>query len=138
VRDLARGLFEYRRQLETLATGLGSGASAGDEAVTELRSAIECLLCDHFDPLVRGLLGALSGPAGQLAMAVQNLWGAERLLLSLASELPHSPLEDAMLDGEIEMDEPTEMRVTISAVLEDQLGLAVENLLHAALYQRPR
>lgn len=141
---MAHGLIEQRRKLEALAAGIGaSGATIEDEAeappdpLMDLCSAIECLLCDHFDPLLRGLLGAMSEPPGQLVAVVQELWGVERRLQRLATELPRSPREEAMLEGEIEPDEPTEVRTVISTVLGDQLHLAVENLLYAALYKPP-
>jgi hypothetical protein len=139
-----RGLIEHRQRLGALSLDLNvSGTAAEDEPeepsdpAFELCSAIECLLYDHFDPLLRGLIGAVSSAGGQLAGAIQKLWAVERQLQHFAAQLPHSPLEEAMLEGEIEPDEPTEMRTVIGAVLDDQLDLAVKNLLYAALYRRP-
>jgi hypothetical protein len=139
-----RGLIEHRQRLGALVLGLDASGAAGEEEPEgppdpelELCSALECLLHDHFDPLLRGLIAAVSSAGGQLAGAIQKLWAAERQLHHLASQLPRSPLEEAMLEGEIEPDEPTEIRTVIAAVLDDQIGLAVRNLLYAALYRRP-
>lgn len=128
LQDIAKGLIRYRFLLEAAAAGLE------DEEAADLH----CILADGFDPLLRGLLAAMGNPAGgQLLEAVLGLRRVERLLQSVAEQLPRSPGEDEMLDGKMEPDEPTEIRTTISAVLVDQLQPAVENLLHAMMYRAP-
>ena len=127
--DIAKELIRYRFLVETLVAGLQDEEEAAD---------LHCILADGFDPLLRGLLAAMGNPAGgQLLEAVLGLRRVERLLQSVAEQLPRSPGEDEMLDGKMEPDEPTEIRTTISAVLVDQLRPAVDNLLHAMLYRAP-
>lgn len=126
--DVAKELIRYRFLVETLIAGLKEEDAAD----------LHCILADGFDPLLRGLLAAMGNPAGgQLLEAVFGLRRVERLLQSVAEQLPRSPGEDEMLDGKMEPDEPTEIRTTISAVLVDQLRPAVDNLLHAMLYRAP-
>jgi hypothetical protein len=43
-----------------------------------------------------------------------------------------------MLDGKIPADLPTEIKMTLVAVIEDQLNPAFENLLHAVGYNAPK
>jgi hypothetical protein len=43
-----------------------------------------------------------------------------------------------MLDGKIPPDLPTEMKLALVAVIEDQLNQAYENLLHAVGYNVPK
>ncbi len=128
LRDIAKELIRYRFLVEGLADSLK------EEDATDLH----CILTDGFDPLLRGLLAAVGNPAGgQLLKAVLGLRRVERLLQSVADQLPRSPDEDEMLDGKMEPDETTEIRTTISAVLVDQLQPAVDNLLHAMMYRAP-
>lgn len=135
------GLVRFRFRLAGVPFDLegSTGQSEGvEDAETELRSNLECALIDHFDPLLRTLLNTVaSHPRAKLLEAALDLAGVKHRLNCLSENLPRSPQEDAMLDGEIPADEPTEMRITINAVLVDQLDLAIDNLLHAAGYRHP-
>jgi hypothetical protein len=71
-----------------------------------------------------------------LLEAALDLAGLRHRLQCLRATLPSSPDEDAMLDGDIPADVPAEMKVTIMAVVEDQLNLAYDNLLHAVRYRK--
>jgi hypothetical protein len=64
--------------------------------------------------------------------AALDLAGLRSRLRLLAAGLPRSPQADDMLEGRAPLDEPTEMRITLNAVVEDQLDEALGNLLHAA------
>jgi hypothetical protein len=138
---VAEGLIRHRFDLARLVFGLESiqEDQADDSAKpgTELRSDLECALVDHFDPLLRTILGSAGGPRGKLLEAALDLAGFKYRLQSFCEALPRSPQEDAMLDGEIPSDVPTEMRTTINAIIEDQLDLALENLLYAVGYNSP-
>lgn len=131
----AESLIRYRFDLARLAFGL---ESAGEEAgAATLRADLECAIVDNFDPLLRTILRATGGPRGRLLEAALDLAGLRHRLQCLGAALPPSPEEDAMLDGRIPADVPTEMKTTIMAVVEDQLSLAYENLLHAVRYNAP-
>ncbi len=121
---------------------LGDGETEGDApapepAAEEMAAVLECLLADSFDPLLRGLLATLDTPRSRLLGAALDLEQVRGSLNRIAAGLPHSPEEDAMLEGEIPADPPTEMRTTIHVVLVEQLGPAVDNLLYAARYKVP-
>lgn len=134
---VAEGLIQYRFDLARLVFGL---ASAGEDQAEEIafRADLDCALADHFDPLLKTILGAAGGLRGTLLEATLDLAGLRHRLQCFYETLPRSPQEDAMLDGEIPADVPTEMKITIVAVIEDQLNLALENLLHAVGYNVPK
>jgi hypothetical protein len=134
---LAEGLIQYRFSLAHLVFGLEC-SEENQPAEAALRADLECAIVDHFDPLLRTILGSAGGPRGTLLEAALDLVGFKHRLQSLCEALPRSPQEDAMLDGEIPSDVPTEMRTTINAIIEDQLDLALENLLHAVGYNAPK
>jgi hypothetical protein len=138
---LAGGLIRYRFDLVRLVFGLeGFPEDQADDAATpeaELRSGLECALVDHLDPLLRTILESVGGLRRTLLDSALDLVGFEHQILSFCDALPRSPEEDAMLDGEIPADVPTEMRITINAIIGDQLKLALDNLLHAARYSAP-
>lgn len=138
---IAEDLVRFRFQLAGLTFDLASyGTDEADvigDAETGLRAHLECALVDHFDPLLRSLLAAAGGSRARILEGVLDLAGVQHRLRTVADNLPRSPQEDAMLDGEIPADAPMEVRTTIGAVLEDQLELAIANLLHAAEYKIP-
>ncbi len=139
--DIAEGLVRFRFQLAGLTFDLASyGTDEADvigDAETGLRAHLEHALVDHFDPLLRSLLGSAGGTRARLLEGVLDLAGLQHRLQTVADNLPRSPREDAMLDGEIPPDAPMEVRTTIGAILEDQLDLAIGNLLRAAEYRVP-
>jgi hypothetical protein len=67
-----------------------------------------------------------------LAAITLDLLGVEDRCRGILASLPRSPNEDAMIEGRIAWDLPTELRTTIECVLEDQVRLAVESLERAA------
>jgi hypothetical protein len=67
-----------------------------------------------------------------LAAIALDLLGVEDRCREILASLPRSPEEDAMIEGRIAWDLPTELLTTIECVLEDQLRLAVEALERAA------
>jgi hypothetical protein len=138
---VAEGLLRYRFDLTRLVFELESfqedQADATAKPEAELRSDLECALMDHLDPLLRTILGAAGGARGKLLEVALDLGRLKNRLQAFCEALPHSPQEDAMLDGEIPSDVPTEMRTTVGAIIEDQLNLALENLLHAIGYIAP-
>jgi hypothetical protein len=131
---VTQALVRFRFHLAGVLAGL---KAEQDSAETELRSDVECALVDNFDPLLRTLLAAAGGPRAKALEAALDLAGLRLRLQNFSESLPHSPQEDAMLDGKIPTDLSAEMRFTITAIVEDQLDLAVENLLHAAGYEPP-
>lgn len=139
--EIVDGLVRFRFVLSGVTLDLEGSTDQADgatDAETELRSNLECALVDHFDPMLRTLLNTAGGhPRAKLLEAAVDLAGVRHRLKVIAENLPRSPQEDAMLDGDIPADEPTEMRTTINAILGDQLDLAIDNLLHAAGYQYP-
>jgi hypothetical protein len=57
-------------------------------------------------------------------------------LVRVRATLPVSPREDAMLEGEEELDEATEMRGVIECALADWIEPAIRKLAAAAKYRR--
>jgi hypothetical protein len=137
--DVTEAMVRFRFHLVGVLSGLRNPDLAGEEtdAETELRSDLECALVDNFDPLLRTLLAAAGGARAKVLEGALDLAGLKLRLQALSDSLPRSPREDAMLEGEIPADVPTEMRTTINAVVEDQLDFALDNLLHAAGYKAP-
>ena len=133
---VAEGLIGYRFDLARILFGLESTGEASPEA--ELRSDLECAIVDHFDPLLKTILKAAGGLRGMLLEAALDLAGLRHRLQCFREALPCSQDEDAMFDGELPADLPTEMKITLAAVIEDQLNLAYENLLHAVGYNAPQ
>lgn len=129
---MTEGLIRYRFDLARLAFSLEGAREETEDA--GLRADLECAIVDHFDPLLRTILEAAGDPRGKLLEAALDLAGLRHRLDCLRESLPSSPEEDAMIDGDIPTDVPTEMKLTLMAVVEDQLNLAYENLLHAAGY----
>jgi hypothetical protein len=68
-------------------------------------------------------------PQARMMEAALDITVLRSRLRILAASLPRSPEEDAMLEGRVPLDEPTEMRLTLNAVVEDQLDQALGNLL---------
>jgi hypothetical protein len=132
---LAEALIRSRLGLGRLVLSLENDEEESPE--TELRSDLECVLIDHFDPLLKAMCGATGGPRGELLEAAFDTMKLMLRLQTLGQELPHSPQEEEMLEGAIPTDVPTEIRITLVAVVEDQLDLALENLLHAVRYRGP-
>ncbi len=139
--SLMEGLLRFRFRLAGMAFDLERfEADVADEitdAEAALRVSLEDSLVQHFDPLLRALLAAAGDPRSTLLEVVLDLASLKHKLQAFAHDLPRSPQEDAMLEGEIPSDSPTEIRTTINAVNGDQLDLAIENLLHAARYKQP-
>jgi hypothetical protein len=69
--------------------------------------------------------------AALAAMALDLLALEDRCRVILA-RLPRSPNEDAMIEGRIAWDLPTELRTTIECFLVDELRLAIASLERAA------
>jgi hypothetical protein len=67
-----------------------------------------------------------------LAAIALDLLGVEDRCREILASLPRSPEEDAMIEGRMAWDLPTELRTTIECVLGDQLRPAVESLERAA------
>ncbi|HEX3127337.1 MAG TPA: hypothetical protein VH394_08410 [Thermoanaerobaculia bacterium] len=131
-------LIACRFDLAALILGLGKTGEAEEEGPeAELCAVLECAILDHFDPLLKGLLNAAGGPRGALLEAAFDLAVVRHRLESLRAALPSSPDEDAMLAGEIPADLPAEMKMTLVAVIDDQLGTAYENLLQAVRCRAP-
>lgn len=136
--DVTQALVRFRFHLAGLLSGLKAEQDGLEaDAETELRSDVECALVDNFAPLLRTLLTAAGGPQAKVLETALDLAGLRLRLEIFSANLPRSSQEDAMLEGEIPADVPTEMRTTITAVVEDQLNLALDNLLHAAGYRPP-
>ena len=137
--EIVEGMMEYRSQIADIAAGLPTYELSEHpiEDRSELRSALECALVDACDPLLRALLAAAGGPLATLLEAALDLTALRSKLEQMCEGLPHSPQEEAMLDGEAEPDEPMEIRATVQAVIVDQLTPAMENLLRAARYRHP-
>jgi hypothetical protein len=87
--------------------------------------------------MLHSLLSTAGDPKARILENALDLARIRHRLQSVSDNLPRSPREEAMLEGEIPSDEPTEMRTTINAVIVDQLDFALENLLHAAGYKPP-
>lgn len=131
----AESLISNRFRLARLVFGLESAVDETEEAL--LRADLECAIVDHFDPLLKTILKAAGGLRGTLLEAALDLAGLRHRLEIFREVLPCSRDEDAMLDGEIPADMATEMKLTLVAVIEDQLNLAYDNLLHAVRYSAP-
>lgn len=138
---VTEGLIRFRFRLPGKVLDLASfaedHADTISDAEVELRAHLEQAFVDHFDPLLRLLLKAAGDPRAQVLEAVLDLVGLQHRLKAVADNLPRSPREDEMIEGRIPPDSPTEMRTTINAVVEDQMDLAISNLLRAAGYQPP-
>ena len=138
--DMTETLARLRFHLASVVEGLEMDQEEDEEdpEVEELRADVECVLFDHFDPMLRSLLAAAAGdPRARVLEAALDVAGLRTRLQILSAGLPRSPREDAMIEGEIPADVPTEMRTTLNAVIVDQLDLALANLLHAADYRPP-
>jgi hypothetical protein len=138
--DMTETLVRVRFHMASVAAGLETDRDEEEEnpEIGNLLADVECLLFDHFDPMLRSLLAAAADrPQARVMEAALDLAGLRTRLRSLSASLPRSPREDAMFEGEIPPDTPTEMRIVLSAVVEDQLDLALDNLLHAAEYSPP-
>jgi hypothetical protein len=137
--EFAEVMMEYRPQVAAIATSLRTSEEPQEDPTddrSELGSVLECAFVDSFDLLLRGLLAAAGGPHAKL---MEGALDVARLIFELeqmCEGLPHSPQEDAMLDGEVEPDEPTEIRTTVQAMIVDQLQPALDNLLYAARYRQ--
>jgi hypothetical protein len=136
--DTTESLVRLRFHMASVALGLEIDPEDEDPEAENLRADVECVLFDHFDPMLRSLLAAAAGnPRARILEAALDVARLRTRLQALSASLPRSPEEDAMLEGRIPADVPTEMRTTINAVVEDQLDLAFDNLLHAADYMPP-
>lgn len=127
-------LVRIRFHLASLAASLETDQDEEDEnpEIAELRADVECALIDHFDPMLRTLLEASGSTRAKVLQAAIDIEGLKNRLRNLSASLPRSPQEDAMFDGEIPPDEPTDIRITLNAVVDDQLDLALGNLLRVA------
>jgi hypothetical protein len=134
--QLAEGLIRYRFDLARLVFGLESSEQDQPEEAA-LRADLECAIVDHFDPLLKTILKAAGGLRGALLETALDLAGIRHRLQCFREGLPCSQDEDDMFDGKIPADVPTEMKITLAAVIEDQLDLAYENLLYAVGYSAP-
>lgn len=123
--DLAVGLLRFRVRLAGMAFDRDGFAG------------LEELLANGFDPLVRAVLAEAGGPRAALLEAALDLAELKNRLTRAARDLPRSPDEDAMLEGDLPPDLFTEIRTTVAAVGGDQLDLAIDNLLVAAGYRQP-
>ncbi len=138
---VTEGLIRFRFRLPGDALDLASfeedHADEIADAEVELRAHLEHSFIEHFDPLLRVLLDASGDPRAKVLAAVLELVGLQYRLQTIADHLPRSQREEEMVEGLIPPDSPTEMRTVIGAVNEDQLDLAINNLLHAAGYTPP-
>jgi hypothetical protein len=67
-----------------------------------------------------------------LSAIALDLLGVEDRCREILASLPRSPDEDAMIEGRMAWDLPTELRTTIECFLVDELRLAIESLERAA------
>jgi hypothetical protein len=67
-----------------------------------------------------------------LAAIALDLLGVEDRCREILASLPRSPEEDAMIEGRMAWDLPTELRTTIECFLVDELRLGIESLERAA------
>lgn len=140
--DLAVGLLRLRVRLAHIALDLERVETVPVDDDTPKtssppRAGLEDLLAKHFDPLVRAVLIEAGGPRAALLEVVLDLVALKTRLHSTARDLPRSPDEDAMLEGDLTPDLFTEIRTTVNAVSGDQFDLAIDNLLCAAGYKQP-
>ncbi|MES1245420.1 MAG: hypothetical protein ABUT39_27700 [Acidobacteriota bacterium] len=124
---VAEGLIEYRFHLARLLFGLES--KEAEEALA--RADLESAIVDHFDPLLKAILKVAGGLRGTLLEAALDLAGLRHRLHCVREALPVSEDEEAMLEGRIPADLPVEIRLSLVAVIDDQLDLAYHNLLRA-------
>lgn len=133
---IAERLIQHRFNLARLVSGLESDEEKqAEEAV--LRADLECAIADHFDPLLRTMLQTAGGLRGKLLEAALDIAGLRHRLECLARTLPRSEHEDAMFEGEKPPDLLTEVKITLAAVIEDQLNDAYQNLVFAMGYDTP-
>ena len=71
----------------------------------------------------------------ELRALVEDLDGIRARLVALHGRLPLPPEEAALLDDEVELDFPTEVRSVIECVLSDNLQPAIRDLAVAASYR---
>lgn len=133
---IAEKMIEHRFSLARVIAGLESDEEKETEEAV-LRADLECAIVDHFDPLVRAILQSAGGLRGKLLEAALDVAALRHRLECLARLLPRSQHEDAMFEGDMPPDMSTEMKITIGAVVEEQLADAYENLLHAVGYDTP-
>jgi hypothetical protein len=76
----------------------------------------------------------LTPPEAQAALTAiaLDLLALEDRCREILASLPRSPDEDAMIEGRMAWDLPTELRTTIECLMEDHLRPAVESLERAA------
>jgi hypothetical protein len=67
-----------------------------------------------------------------LSAIALNLLGIEDRCQQLLASLPRSPDEDAMIEGRIPLDLPTELRATVECFMVDELRPAIESLERVA------
>ena len=67
-----------------------------------------------------------------LSAIALDLLGVEDRCREILASLPRSPNEDAMIEGRMAWDLPTELLTTIECLMEDQLRPAVESLEQAS------
>lgn len=130
--DMTQTLVHVRFHMASVAAGLETDLDEEEEnpEIGDLRADVECLLFDHFDPMLRSLLAAAADrPRARIMEAALDIACLRSRLRLLAASLPRSPEEDNMLDGKALLDEPTDLRLTLNAVVEDQLDQALDNLL---------
>jgi len=78
--------------------------------------------------------GVLAAVAAQeeLRTVADELLRIEDRLRTVRDVLPRSPDEDAMFEGRVAWDLPTELRAVVECVLEEQLRRAIESLERAS------
>ncbi len=137
----AEKLTRFRFRLPGLAFDLERFEPDRADEITDieagLRASLESALAEHFDPLLRSLLEALEDERARLLETVLDLTALQGRLQTLADSLPRPRQEEAMIEGEIPPDSATEIRTIVSTVNDDQLDLAIDNLLYAAGYRPP-
>jgi hypothetical protein len=133
---IAEKLIRHRFNLARLVSGLESDEEKQSEEAV-LRADLECAIVDHFDPLVKVILQSAGGLRGKLLEAALDVAGLRHRLECLSKALPRSEHEDAMFEGEMPPDLLTEIKITIGAVIEDQLNDAYQNLVFAMGYDTP-
>jgi hypothetical protein len=67
-----------------------------------------------------------------LSAIALDLLGIEDRCQQLLGSLPRSPKEDAMIEGRLPLDLPTEVRATVECFLVDELRPAIESLERVA------
>jgi hypothetical protein len=130
-------MMEYRPRAVAVAASLREPHESQPTVISQFRSVLERAFVDSFDLLLRRLLTAAGGPHAMLLESALDVAMLRSRLESLCEGLPHSPHEEAMLEGKVEMDDAMEIRATVQAVIVDQLAPAMENLLRAARSRQP-